>query len=86
MSLRPNACDTATAPPVTSEENAMISSASNAATNETPDTAASPALATIIESTVLTVIVSACCNIIGNINRNRSRLLNMYLIASTELD
>ena len=73
----PSAWETATAPPVTSDEYAIMSSASNAPTSDTPETAASPVVATIIESTVLTVIVSACCIIIGRISLNRSRPLNI---------
>ena len=62
-----------TEPPETNEVKTSTSNVSSVLTSETPETAASPARATIIESAVPMVMDRICCRISGKMMLNSAR-------------
>ena len=65
-----------TAPPVASAAKTLISRIIMLSTSETPDTADSPTLATMMESAMPTSTASSCSTIRGRIKAVSARLVN----------
>ena len=74
--LCPRYCPATTAPPVASAAKILMSSTMTWSTSETPDTAASPTLAIIIESAIPTSTARSCSTTSGIINATSDRLSN----------
>ncbi len=77
FSLWPRYWADTTAPPVAKAANSPISRKLILSTKETPDTAASPTLATMIPSAIPTVTANICSIISGIINFISSFLVNI---------
>ena len=72
----PRYCPTITAPPVASAANTLINNTIMLSTKETPETAASPTFAIMIESAMPTNTARSCSTTSGRINARNALLSN----------